>query len=252
MSAAGPLLRGLAPPLLILGAWQAAGTAALADPRLLPPPAAVAEAAWDQLARHGLLRHLAVSLGRDLAGFSLGAAAGVAFGGLAGLSRLADRLLRPGFDALKSVAVFAWIPLIALWFGIGETSKVVFIALATFWPVAVNTWEGVARVPAPLREVAAALTLTRAQRLRHLVWPSALPAVLTGVQLGLIHSWLATVGSEYFLSKGSGIGGILVEGRERFDMPLVILGVAVLGLVGFALNRLAQLAGTRLAPWRQA
>jgi len=244
--------RGLVLPLVLIFGWWALAQAALIDPRLLPPPQAVVEAGWEQLNSGGLLGHLFASLSRNLAGFALGAVAGIGFGLLVGLSSLGDRLLRPSFDALKSVAVFAWIPLIAMWFGFGETSKIVFIAVAAFWPVALNAWEGVRSAPRPLLEVGTALTYTPIQQIRHTVLPAALPSIVTGVQLGLIHSWLATVGAEYFLSKGAGIGGLLIEGRDRFDMPLVVLGVILLGCVGYALNRAAAFAGARLAPWRHA
>ncbi|MCK8786999.1 ABC transporter permease subunit [Roseomonas sp. NAR14] len=241
-------LRGVLPPLLLLAAWQAASTGGLADPRLLPPLERVAAAAWTQLTA-GNLRD---SLLRDLGGFALGASAGLGLGLLLGLSPLAGRLLRPSFDALKGIAVFAWIPLIAIWFGFGEASKLAFIALAAFTPVVLNVDEGVRGVPAPLREVAAALAWTPWQRLTRLVLPAALPSILTGLQLGLIHAWLATVGAEYFLAKGSGLGGVLIEGRDRFDMAQVLLGVLLLGGVGYALNRLADLAARRLTRWRTA
>ena len=101
-------------------------------------------------------------------------------------------------------------------------------------------------------EVGRILRLTRRQILTRILLPSALPSILTGIQLALIYSWLATVGAEYFMTVGPGIGGLVIEGRERFDMGLVMLGVVVLGAVGYAINRLAAATGTRLAPWRQA
>jgi sulfonate transport system permease protein len=245
-------LRGAALPLLLVAAWQWASTAGVVDGRLLPPLERVAAAAWTQLVHRDLLGDLGTSLARNLAGFALGGAAGVGFGLLIGLSRLAHRMLRPSFDALKGIAVFAWIPLIAIWFGFGEASKVAFVALAAFTPVALNTDEGVRGTPRGLLEVGAALGYGPWQRLRRIHLPAALPSILTGLQLGLIYAWLATVGAEYFLAKGSGIGGVLIEGRDRFDMAQVLLGVLLLGGVGFLLNRLALLAADRLAPWRRA
>jgi sulfonate transport system permease protein len=82
--------------------------------------------------------------------------------------------------------------------------------------------------------------------------PSAIPSVVTGIHLALIFSWLATVGAEYFMTVGPGIGGLITEGRERFHMDLVMLGVLVLGTVGWLLNKLATLAETRLVRWRAA
>lgn len=244
-------LRGLVPPLLLLAGWQAASLAALVDPRLVPPPAAVAATAWRVLGDGGTWIALGASLARCLAGFALGAAAGFAFGLLCGLSRGASALLGPSFHALKNVAVFAWIPLIAMWFGFGEQARIAFIALASFTPVVLNTWEGVAGAPGRLLEVGAALRFGRWQSIARIRLPAALPSLMTGIQLGLMHAWLATVGAEYFLAKGTGLGGILIEGRDTFDMALVLLGVVLLGLVGFLLTQAAERAGAWLAPWRR-
>jgi sulfonate transport system permease protein len=243
-------LRGAVPPLLLLAGWQASSSLGLGDPRLLPPPAAVLETAWHRLTEDALPHALGVSLARCLGGYAVGASLGLLLGLLCGLSRTADRLLGPSFHGLKNVAVFAWVPLIAMWFGFGESARIAFIALATLTPVVLNTWEGVAGTPRPLLEVGAALRFGPLQRLWRIRLPAALPSLLTGLQLGLIHAWLATVGAEYFLVKGTGLGGVLIEGRDRFDMALVVLGVALLGLVGVLLSQTLRLVGARLMPWR--
>jgi len=242
--------RGLTPPLLVLAVWQGAGLAGMTDPRLIPPPAEVAATAWRVLTDPAIFLALGASLGRCLAGFAIGGGLGLVFGLLCGLSRPADRLLGPSFHALKNVAIFAWIPLIAMWFGFGEQARIAFIALAAFTPVVLNTWEGVAGTQRQLLEVGAALRFRPWQRLARIRLPAAMPSLMTGVQLGLMHAWLATVGAEYFLAKGTGLGGVLIEGRDTFDMALVLLGVLLLGGVGLALSQVARLGGARLAPWR--
>lgn len=246
------LYRGCVLPLVLLVAWELASRSGLADPRLLPPPVTVAVAAVHELTEGRLLRDLAASLTRDLLGLTIGTSLGLVLGMLLGMSRLADRLLSPSFDGLKQIAIFAWIPLISMWFGIGETAKIVFIALAAFTPVVVNTVQGVRGTSRQLAEVGAMLTFTGAQRLRRIVLPAALPSILTGVHLALIYSWLATVGAEYFMTVGPGIGGLVIEGRERFAMELVLLGVVALGLVGFLLNLLAGALERHLTSYRHA
>ena len=155
-------------------------------------------------------------------------------------------------NALKAIAVFAWIPLIAIWFGFGEESKSAFVALAAFTPVVLNTDEGVRNTPRALLEVGAALEYGPWQRLRRIHLSAAVLSILTGLQLGLICAWLAIVGAEYFLAKGSGLGSVLLEGRDRFDMAQLLLGVTLLGGIGFCLNRLAAPLGARLTLWRAA
>ena len=241
------MMRGAVLPILLLAAWETASRCGLIDPHILPPLEIVAAGAWNP----ALPGDLAASLMRDLTGFALGTAAGVLFGGLLGLSRVAARLLLPSFDFVKQIAIFAWIPLIAMWFGVGETAKIVFIALAAFTPVVVNTIEGIGSAPRPLLEVGAVLTFGRFQRIRRIIIPAALPAIMTGLQLALIYAWLATIGAEYFMTAGPGIGSLIVDGRERFQMSEVMLGVVLLGCIGFVFARLAATLEARLLRWRQ-
>ncbi len=131
----------------------------------------------------------------------------------------------------------------------GDTAKVVFILFSALVPVVLNTFEGVRGAPAPLREVAAALRFTPWQSLTRLVLPAALPSIATGVHLALIYAWVASVGAEYFMTVGPGIGGLIIAGRERFDMSLVLLGMMVLGVVGFLINSAASLLERRLLRW---
>ncbi|HYD66195.1 ABC transporter permease [Azospirillum sp.] len=242
--------RGLVLPALLLAAWEAAHHLGLSDPRLLPPPSLVLARLGREAAEGGLWFHLGASLVRDLAGFAIGAAAGLLGGLLLGLWRGFDRLVGPSFHAWKQIAVFAWIPLISVWFGVGEAAKVVFVALAAFTPVVVNTHEGIRGIDRRHWEVARVLTLTPWQTLVRLVLPAALPSIFTGLHLALIYAWLATVGAEYFMTVGPGIGGMMTEGREHFHMDVVLLGVLILGVVGYALNHGAAAAEARLLHWR--
>ncbi|HEY3846999.1 MAG TPA: ABC transporter permease [Acetobacteraceae bacterium] len=241
-------MRGAVLPILLMLAWETASHSGRIDPRLLPPLEVVAAGAADP----SLPGDLAASLLRYLAGFAVGSTAGILFGALLGLSRIAEQSLLPSFDFLKQIAIFAWIPLIAMWFGVGETAKIVFIAMAAFTPVVVNTIEGIRGAPRQLLEVGAMLTFGRFQRIRRIIIPAALPAIVTGLQLALIYAWLATIGAEYFMTAGPGIGGLIVDGRERFQMSEVMLGVVLLGGIGFLFARIAAALESRLLRWRQA
>ncbi|NHN78857.1 ABC transporter permease [Azotobacter chroococcum] len=245
-----PDLRGWVVPGVLLLLWWLATAQEWVDTRLVASPAAVLETAWQAAASGELWRSLAASLGRNLSGFALGSLAGLVFGGLLGLSRLAERLAGPTFHALKQIALFAWIPLLSAWFGFGEPAKVAFIALAVFYPVALNSFEGIRATRHELLEVARVLGLSPAQRLFKLVLPSAAPAIFTGLHLGLIYAWLATLGAEYFFSAGPGIGNTMIDGREHFEMDQVIYGLLVVGAVGLVLNRLAAWIETRALAWR--
>jgi sulfonate transport system permease protein len=242
---------GLILPAVLIFLWEGASQSGIVDARLLPSLGVVVERAWTELVAGRLAVDVAFSLARDLAGFALGSALGIPVGLALGLSPTLDRFVGPTFNAAKQIAVFAWIPLISVWFGVGEAAKIAFIALAAFTPVVVNTWTGARSVPRDLAEVAQVLTLSRWQTLIRLEIPSALPSIFVGLQLGLIYSWLATVGAEYFMTIGPGIGGLMTEGREHFHMDLVILGVVLLGGIGLGLNQLAHLLETCALRWKR-
>lgn len=245
-------LRGFALPLLLLAAWEGASHSQLADPRILPSVEKVVQTAIHLVMHDGLLHHLAASVARDIAGFVIGTGIGIALGTLTGLSRIADRVFMPTFNGLRQIAILAWIPLISIWFGVGEAAKVVFITAAAVIPVVLNTHEGMRSASRELVEVAHAFTFNRWQLITRLYLPAAAPSILTGVHLALIYSWVASVGAEYFMTVGPGIGGLIIAGRERFQMDLVVLGILILGLVGFLINRGATAVEARLLRWRPA
>lgn len=245
-------MKGLVLPVLLLAAWEAVSHCGLIDPRLLPPLERVLSAGDDVTGLRHVGGDLIASLRRDLAGFGLGTLCGLTVGAVLGRSRMARALLGPSFDVFKQIAVFAWIPLISMWCGAGEGAKVVFVALTAFTPVVLNTAQGARATPPALIEVGRLLRFTRAQMVWRVYLPSALPAILTGVHLALIYAWLATIGAEYFMTTGPGIGGLIIEGRDRFAMDLVMLGVLLLGMVGYALNRITEAAEHRLLRWRPA
>jgi sulfonate transport system permease protein len=217
---------------------------------LVARPAAVVQVFFEQWREGELVQQLLASLRRDLTGFTLGSLAGVVVGSVMGLSRLADRLVGPTFHAAKQVAIFAWIPLISVWFGSDEPAKVVFISLSAFYPVVVSTFEGIRSVGREHVEVARVFRFSHWQILRKVVLPGALPSIFAGLHLALVYSWLGTLGAEYLLAPGLGIGNLMIDGREQFKMDKVLLGVIIAGSVGFALNAFSRRLELRLSRWR--
>ncbi|WP_414447689.1 ABC transporter permease [Burkholderia sp. 22PA0099] len=241
-----PDLRGLVLPLAALAAWWLIAATHRGHAGLLVSPADVLRAAREQIASGALARALSASLAREFAGFAIGTAAGLLLGTALGLSRLAARVIGPTFDTFKQISLFAWIPLISVWFGLGDTAKVVFLSLAALLPVAAHTCDGIHAVPRAYVEVARTLRYSRWQLIRHVIVPAALPSISTGLYLGLIYSWLATLGAEYLLVAGSGIGNTLIDGSEQFRMDLVLFGILVVGITGWALNAGARAIERRL------
>lgn len=243
-------LRGWALPALILAAWWAAVESGWSSSPLLVSPLAVWQRGMGQVASGELWVALSASLWRMAWGFVIGSGIGLAVGALLGWSRWAERLVGPTFHTLKQISLFAWIPMLSMWFGLGDAAKIAFVAMAAFFPVVLNSFEGLRSVPREYLEVARVYEFSVWQTLARVIAPAAAPSLFTGIQLSLIYTWLATLGAEYLLASGKGIGNTLIDGREHFWMDLVLFGVVVVGLVGFALNWVLGAIEKRLLAWR--
>lgn len=246
-----PALRGWVLPALILLVWWWAVASGWSTSPLLVSPGAVWDRAVKQFTSGELAVALSASLWRMAWGFAIGSGIGLAFGVLLGSSRWFDRLVGPSFHTLKQISLFAWIPMLSMWFGLGDGAKIAFVAMAAFFPVVLNTFEGIRSVPREYIEVARVCAFSPWQLLTRVIAPSAAPSVFTGIQLSLIYTWLATLGAEYLLASGKGIGNTLIDGREHFEMDLVLFGVVVIGLVGFVLNAVLGALEKRLLAWRE-
>jgi len=237
-----PDLRGFVLPALAFAIWWAVSAIHGGKGGLLVTPEQVWHTTWQQVTSGALAKALGASLAREASGFAIGTILGLALGISLGLSRLATRMIGPSFDTFKQISLFAWIPLISVWFGLGDAAKVVFLSLAALLPVAAHTCDGIHAVPRSYVEAARVFRYTRRQLVWHVILPAALPSIFTGLYLALIYSWLATLGAEYLLVAGSGIGNTLIDGSENFRMDLVLFGIVVVGVVGSLLSGLARAA----------
>jgi len=246
-----PAPGALVPPLILLGLWQSFCLTGLFPPQVLVPPSAVARTLVDMTASGELQRHVSDSLWRLGIGFGIGAAAGLAFGALIALSRLAEALFSPLFLILWQVPVIAFVPVMVLFLGIDEPFKIAVVAIAGFFPVALATFDGVRGVPRAWFEVARVYRT----RLPDLIWrilvPATVPAVLTGLRIALTRAWIVLVAAE-LLAADSGIGQMMEMGRQLFQIDVVLAGVVVSGVIGFLLDRGARLIERRASRWRSA
>jgi len=245
------LATGLTPLVILVAAWQAASSAGLFPPQVLVPPVEVANTLAELVSNGELARHLGQSLVRLAAGFSIGAAAGLLFGAAIALSRWTEALFAPLFLALRQVPVLAFLPLLVLFLGIEETLKIVIVAVAAFFPVALATFDGVRGVPRGWFEVARLYRTPLVPFLARILLPATLPPVLTGLRIALTRAWLVLVAAE-LLAADSGLGQMMEMGRQLFRIDVVLAGVIVSGLVGFVLDRGAKQIERRATRWRTA
>jgi sulfonate transport system permease protein len=243
-------LHGWLLPLSLCVVWQLLLTLHWIDARVLAAPLDVLRCTWQGLVDGSLLHAMLQSLARAISGLLLGSSMGLLGGLLLGLWRPAERMLGPTLSALRQIAIFAWVPLLTAWFGLGELAKVVFVSLATFFPLLIATQRGVANLSPALDEAARALRLKPRQRLLQLILPGAAPAIFAGLRLALIFAWLSTIGAEYFMPSNGGIGSLMIGAQQLFRMDQVMAGMLLIGLTGALLNHFGLLLEARATRWR--
>ncbi|WP_236238244.1 ABC transporter permease [Pseudomonas faucium] len=252
----GPVPKGwqsLLLPAALLALWQASSSSlGWVNANILTSPLEVLHTLCTGLADGSLPQAMLLSLQRTLGGLLLGGGAGLLMGLLLGLSHTAERLFGPSLSALRQVALFAWVPLLTAWFGLGEGAKQVFVALAAFFPLLIATQRGIASLSPQLGEAARTLRLNLWQRLRLLVLPGAAPAIFAGLRLSLIYAWLGTIGAEYFMPSDGGIASLMIGAQQLFRMDQVMAAMVLIGLVGALLGTLGQRLESRATRWRTA
>ena len=243
------LLGGLALVAVIL-LWEAVARLGWVPALFLPAPTAVlAEAA--RMARSGELgRHVAVSLARVASGFALGAAVGTGLGVLLGSSRVLWALVNPLVAATYPIPKIALLPLMILWLGIGETPKVVMIALGVFFPVVINAYAGVRGTDPLMVKAAKSLGAGPWQIILKVVLPSALPTILAGYRLGTGIALLLVVSAE-MVNATSGIGFLILNSGDLMLTGKLMVGLGVLSLLGLASTSGLRALEAWLAPWKE-
>jgi len=243
--------QGILPLIVLLAVWVVAVRGNQPGSLLQNGSAKAVLDTGIDLIRSGVLwENYRASLTRVIIGFALGGSLGTLIGLLLGISTWADRLFGPLLTAIRQIPIFGLVPLLGLWFGMGESAKLALVALAAFFPMALNTHEGVRNVSASYREVAALYRFGLYHRLRYVLIPNAVPSLLTGLKLGLSFAWIAVVGAELFLTAAPGLGNLLEAGREQFRVDMIVLGIVLVGGTGWAMNAAVTALERHLLRWR--
>jgi ABC-type nitrate/sulfonate/bicarbonate transport system permease component len=234
--------------LSLLLLWQLAALGGLPD--YLLPPIDIARHFVHALGSAELYEHVWASLSRSLPGFVIGSFLGVALGLAAGTARWFDRMLSPAVFLTYPVPKIVMLPIFMIWFGIGDLSKVLIIALACFYPVFINAYYGVRQTRTILVWSALNMGATRAQIFRRVVLPSAAPMIFAAMRVSLALSFIVMFAAE-MINARSGLGHLIREAENslRFDLMYVsLLAIAILGYTG---DRLVRLAHSRLLAWQK-
>jgi len=257
-------LLGLVLPLLVLLGWQLAWDLRLKPRTILPSPHQVLTAADTFFFGHNTVTlsgivpfkgaawlHISASLERCLTSWVLAVAVGLVLGLGLGLSRWVADMLEPFSNALRAVPLFAWLPLAAVQFGIGEPPARILIFTGALWPVVVATTDSVARVPKAQVETARMLGAPRSHLWRRVYLPSALPEIVTGLRLSLTLAWTCVIVGE-LLGVSRGIGAMMISAREAGATDQIIVGIFLFAAIGYTGDRLLRLLTRPLVRWSDA
>jgi sulfonate transport system permease protein len=238
-------------PLALLALWQVTTSAGWLAPQILPTPATVAATFVDLITGGDILDSLAISLRRITLGFAIGTVVGLPIGIVLGRSARLEQYLGPSLRAIAQVPSLGWLPFLMLIFGLGETLNYVIIAKACFIPIALNTSAGIRNLSPQHLEMARAFRLRRKTMLLRVTVPGALPSIFSGVRLALSHAWIAMVVVE-MLADTAGVGYLMTWGRTLFQIDVVIVGMILIGVIGFLMDRGLRHIERRLQRWRPA
>jgi taurine transport system permease protein len=233
-----------------VGSWLNANVIKAFNPILLPAPQVVLQTGIKLAASGELHQHILASMSRVVQGFVLAAAAGVLLGALVGRSRTLENLIEPMIELLRPIPPLAFLPMMVLWFGIGEMSKIAFIAYAAFFPIFTTTVEGIKYVDPVLLRAAASLGASERDLFRYVILPAAMPSIITGLRLGFALSFFVIVAAE-FIAADSGLGYLINDARTFFLVSQMLLGAAVIGIIGFTVNVALRRLENRLLRWRK-
>jgi sulfonate transport system permease protein len=236
-------------PIGILLIWQAASFAGLTSVQTFPPPSAIGLSFWQLLTSGQLIDNILVSLTRVFFGLGIGIAVGTALALIAGLSRIGEDAVDSTVQMLRTLPHLALIPLMIMWFGIGETPKITLIALGSTFPIYLNLFSGIRGADRKLREAAGTLGLSRVETILNVVLPAALPSFLVGLRQAFGIAWITLVVAEQ-INADAGIGYMVMNARDFLRTDIIFVGLAMYALLGLATDQSVRFLEKHLLAWR--
>jgi len=237
----------IAPAVLLL-IWELLCQRGLIRLSVLPAPSTIWLTLVDLLRSGELGNHLLISITRVLQGFVVGSTLGLALGFVIGLSKRVERSLLLITGLLRPVPIIAWVPMLILWMGIDEASKVTLIAIGSFWPVLLNVIHGIRNTDRKIIEVAQVLQKSRLSLWWNVILPSSLPAIFTGLRIGIGIAWMSVIAAE-LVAASAGVGYLIMYARELSQPDVMLVGVASIGITGLSIDVLIRQLERRFLRW---
>ncbi|RJP55391.1 MAG: ABC transporter permease [Anaerolineaceae bacterium] len=224
------------------------------NPDLVPSPAST----WERLIqlfvkpvnKMNLFGHVWASLQRVFIALACATVLGVTVGVMIGWSKTFKAIFGTLFELIRPIPPIAWLPIIIMWFGIGEFPKILIVFIGTFMPIVVNTYTGI-RLVMPLHlDVARMFNASNRQLLFEVAIPSALPPIFAGIRNATSSGWMTVLAAEMIASK-AGLGFLITRGMDYFDVPLILVGMLAIGIVGALLAIITEFIERLLCPWNK-
>ena len=238
----------LALPIIILVIWKLADIAGYIKPYAMPTPEKVLETAGNILRDGTLIAHIAASFLRVIEGFLIALILALIMGVGIGLSKKLEVFTEMTVQIIKPIPPIAWIPLAILWFGIGEFSKIFIIILGAFFPILLNVVDGIKNIDAKYLELGRVYEVPKAKFIRGVIFPGALPSIMTGVRIGLGNAWVCVVAAE-MIAASKGVGYMLTDGRNLSKPELVILAMLIIGIIGKIMDDILKMISKKITKW---
>ncbi|WP_431607405.1 ABC transporter permease [Peribacillus frigoritolerans] len=244
-------LRGSVLPVVVLIAWQALGSVGILPAQLFSSPLLIVMTFIDLVQSGEMGTHLQISLTRAFLGFALGGFLGLLLGVIVGMQKKSEEYLNPSIQMLRTVPLLAITPLFIMWFGFGELSKVLLIALGAFFPLYLQTFLGLRNVDKKLYDVALILEFSRREQITKLMIPAALPNILLGIRLALSAAWMCLVVAE-LLGADRGVGFMIQDARSFMQTDVVFVGIIIFALAGKISDSFVRFLENHLLKWQDS
>ena len=244
------LLKSTIVLFVILLVWFLLSKAGVFSAYVFPGPGRVFETFIKMLKSGELLKNMLASLGRVVAGFMISFVLAFVLGVISSLFPKADPFYRPILEFLRHVPPMSLIPLLILWFGIGETSKIIVIVLTSFFPIFMNTESGLKNCDRKLLEVGEMLHMSESEKFFQIKLPYAFPDILVGMQIGLGYSWRAIIGAE-MIAAASGLGYMILDSQSLSRSDKVMVGIIAIGVLGLLIDFLFNRLTKRINNWKE-
>ncbi len=235
-------------PIALIIIWQFLVQTGIVSTRVLPAPTAVVAAGIRLAASGELLRHVVISSGRAFIGFLIGGVIGLGLGLLNGLFPIAEKSLDTSIQMIRNIPHLALIPLVILWFGIGDEARLFLVALGVFFPVYINTFHGIRSVEPGLIEMGKVYGLNSQEQLWQIVLPGALSSILVGIRFALGIMWITLIVAET-IAADSGIGYMAMNAREFMQTDVVVLSIILYALLGKLADAVARFLESKWLAW---